>query len=71
MFYTQNIFGEDEQVIMKSNMDGSEESVLLDKNFYHLIYLAIDEQTRTVYWFEVKTKKLHSISFDGSNEKVK
>lgn len=71
MFYIQNTVGEDEQVIVKSNMDGSEESILLDMNFHHSKYLTIDEWTKTLYWFEMKKGKLHSASFDGINKKVK
>lgn len=71
MFYTQNIDGETERLIMKSNMDGSEESVLLDVNFYYFISLAVDEWTETVYWLETFSKKLHSVSMYGSNKRVR
>lgn len=71
MFFTRYILGEDEQLIMKSNMDGSKEGLLLDMSFYSSISLNVDEWTETVYWWETKLQVLHSVSMNGINHRVK
>ncbi|XP_065210711.1 low-density lipoprotein receptor-related protein 1B-like [Planococcus citri] len=68
MFYTHNEIGDNEQLIMKSNMDGSNESILLDMSFHYPITLTADEWAERVYWFEIQTQLLHSVGFDGNNK---
>lgn len=72
MFYMQDTkTGENDQFIMKSNMDGSEEDMLLpDESFLNPVSLTIDELTEKLYWLEVAEQRLHSVSFDGSSRQV-
>lgn len=70
MFYTRNVADGVGRLIMKSNMDGSKESVLLDVNYYYFISLAIDEWTETVYWLETISKTLYSVTLNGLNKRV-
>ena len=63
MFYTHKGFEEEnESLIMKSNMDGSEETVFIDKTFSYPVTLAAEEWTERLYLFEVKTQQLRGFS---------
>ncbi|XP_065210701.1 vitellogenin receptor-like [Planococcus citri] len=76
MFYSythmvDTLIDENDQFIMKSNMDGSNEEVLLpDESFLNPVSMTTDELTGILYWLEITEGKLHSISFDGSNRQI-
>ena len=73
MFYMQDTMtGEQDQFLMKSNMDGSEEDILLaDESFLYPVSLAVDIHTETLYLWEKIEQKLHSCKFDGSSRQVR
>ncbi|KAJ8707715.1 hypothetical protein PYW07_011392 [Mythimna separata] len=58
--------------IERARLDGSEREVLIDYTVYDRISLAIDQQTRKIYWAEKNSENydhvsIESASFNGNN----
>ena len=71
MFYTKiSPSNRDASFIMRSNMDGSNEDILVDGTFHISTSMAADESIKRLYWFGVDDKKLFSVSFIGGYNEV-
>ncbi|XP_065210705.1 low-density lipoprotein receptor-related protein 2-like [Planococcus citri] len=73
MFYTKESSRQGEWLVMRSNMDGSDEDALIDGSFRFPTVLAIDESIRRVYWLDSETdnRKLLSASFYGGDNEIR
>ncbi|KAL6953058.1 endocytosis [Sarracenia purpurea var. burkii] len=63
MFYTSKTSRDDDRFIMKSNMDGSNEVILVDSSFQNPTALTVDELAEKLYWID--RNKLYLASFNG------
>ncbi|XP_065210736.1 vitellogenin receptor Yl-like isoform X2 [Planococcus citri] len=70
MYFSKKSIFKNERNIMKSNMDGSEKDFLVDANFVHPISLAINQEKKTLYLYELSTNLLYSILLLESNKEV-
>ncbi|XP_065210704.1 low-density lipoprotein receptor-related protein 2-like [Planococcus citri] len=73
MFYTKASSRPGERLIMRSNMDGSDETILVDGSFRISTPLATDESIRRVYWLdsEIRSKTILSASFYGDKSEIR
>ncbi|XP_065219614.1 vitellogenin receptor-like [Planococcus citri] len=55
--------------IVKSSMDGSDETVLVSEGLRHPMSLTLDENSQKVYWTDCDLGEIESIQFNGNNRK--
>lgn len=71
MFYTMKSNFQDELFIVKSNMDGLNEHLMIDGTFRYPVPLAVEESIQKVYWLESAENVIHSVSFNGGTNQVR
>ncbi|XP_065217375.1 vitellogenin receptor Yl-like [Planococcus citri] len=56
--------------IIKSSMDGSDETDLVHEGLRHPMSLTVDESSQRVYWMDCDLGEIESIQFNGMNRKI-
>ena len=56
--------------IMKSAMDGSNETVLVTHGLRHPISITVDEWSQKLYWLDSDLGEIECVQFNGLNRKV-
>ncbi|XP_065208867.1 vitellogenin receptor-like [Planococcus citri] len=70
MYYIKAAGKPGERLIMRSNMDGSYETVFIDGTFSHSLRIVADESFERLYWLEAENNQVFSISLQEDAHKI-